>query len=77
MKVGAYELPREAARKRAREQIWSAPGHSGGSCMLGLFDLQLRWYDFWLKDVANGIDKEPPSASTLWAPDRWRRTNGR
>lgn len=46
--------------------------HGGSYAYAGLFDLQLRWYDFWLKDVANGIDKEPPIRIYVMGADRWR-----
>ncbi len=37
-----------------------------------LFDYELRWHDFHLKGVANGIDTEPPVQIFYMGVNRWR-----
>ena len=40
-----------------------------------LFDLrneELRWYDYWLKDIDNGIAEEPPVRVFVMGVNRWR-----
>ena len=37
-----------------------------------LTKLQLRWFDRWLKDAANGIDEEPPVKLFIQGRNRWR-----
>ena len=39
------------------------------------YDLRLRWYDYWLKGTANGIDKEPPLKIYVMGADIWRSEN--
>jgi len=35
-------------------------------------DLKLRWYDYWLKGIENGIDKEPPIKIFVMGANQWR-----
>jgi putative CocE/NonD family hydrolase len=37
--------------------------------------LQLRWYDYWLKGIQNGIDREPPVKIFVMGADQWRTEN--
>ena len=30
--------------------------------------LQIRWFDYWLKGKANGVDHDPKARSSSWAP---------
>jgi putative CocE/NonD family hydrolase len=34
--------------------------------------LQLRWYDYWLKGIDNGLDKEPPVRLFVMGRNEWR-----
>ncbi|MEO8075349.1 MAG: CocE/NonD family hydrolase [Acidobacteriota bacterium] len=34
--------------------------------------LQLRWYDYWLKGIQNGVDKEPPVRVFVMGANQWR-----
>ncbi len=34
--------------------------------------LMLRWYDYWLKGVANGVDREPRVRLFVMGANRWR-----
>jgi putative CocE/NonD family hydrolase len=36
------------------------------------FDDQLRWYDYWLKDLQTGVDKLPPIEIFVMGANRWR-----
>ena len=47
----------------------------GHESALNLLDLHLRWYDFWLKEDANGIDREPPVTIFVMGANRWRKEN--
>jgi putative CocE/NonD family hydrolase len=61
----------EAARQGTR--IVVGPWTHGGSFGLpGLLDLELRWYDFWLKGVQNGIDREAPVRIYVMGAEKWR-----
>ncbi|HUG80166.1 MAG TPA: CocE/NonD family hydrolase [Bryobacterales bacterium] len=33
--------------------------------------LQLRWYDYWLKGIQNGVDTEPPVKLFVMGPNEW------
>ncbi len=37
--------------------------------------LELRWYDFWLKGLRNGLDSEPPVKIYLMGRNEWRHEN--
>jgi uncharacterized protein len=47
-------------------------GPSAGSAALDLASLHLRWFDRWLKDVDNGVDREPPVTIFVMGIDEWR-----
>ncbi len=34
--------------------------------------LALRWFDYWLRDIANGLDKEPPVKVFVMGRNEWR-----
>jgi putative CocE/NonD family hydrolase len=46
--------------------------HGGSYGMPGLLERQLRWYDYWLKGLANGLDQEPPIRIYVMGADMWR-----
>jgi hypothetical protein len=48
-------------------------GWDGSSAAIDLPGIHLRWFDRWLKDVDNGIDKEPPVMIFVMGVDEWRR----
>ncbi|HUT88461.1 MAG TPA: CocE/NonD family hydrolase [Thermoguttaceae bacterium] len=64
----------EAARNGSKILVgnWA---HGGSSGYPGLLDLQLRWYDHWLKGIENGIDREPPIKIYVMGRDEWRDEN--
>jgi putative CocE/NonD family hydrolase len=35
-------------------------------------ELQVRWFDHWLKGIDNGIDREPPVRVFVMGANRWR-----
>ncbi len=37
--------------------------------------LELRWFDYWLKGLQNGLDKEPPVKIYLMGRNEWRLEN--
>lgn len=49
--------------------------HGGSYGYSELFDRQLRWYDYWLKDIPNGIDREPPIRIYVMGAEQWRDEN--
>ena len=61
----------EAARTGTKILVgnWA---HGGSSRYPGLLDLQLRWYDYWLKGLRNGIDREPPIQLYVMGTETWR-----
>jgi len=61
----------EAARTGTK--IIVGPWTHGGSFSLpGFLELKLRWYDYWLKGIQNGIDREPPIRIYVMGADQWR-----
>jgi len=48
-------------------------GPGGSSAAIDLPGIHLRWFDRWLKDVDNGIDREPPAMIFVMGVDEWRR----
>ena len=64
----------EAARKGTKILVgpWV---HGGTNSYPELLDVELRWYDYWLKGIQNGIDKEPPIKIFVMGPDVWRFEN--
>ena len=37
--------------------------------------LQLRWFDFWLKGIPNGVDKDPKVRIFVMGANKWRSAN--
>ncbi|HYO80859.1 MAG TPA: CocE/NonD family hydrolase [Bryobacteraceae bacterium] len=70
----------DKARKESR-MIIGAWGHGpsqkfgdvdfGPTANRDLFELQLRWYDHYLKGVDNGIDREPPVEIFYMGVNKW------
>ena len=46
--------------------------HGGSRGYPGNRELKLRWYDYWLKDIKNGIDKEAPIKIFVMGAGVWR-----
>ena len=44
----------------------------GADSMADLDDLELRWFDYWLKGIDNGIVDEPPLRLFIMGVNRWR-----
>jgi putative CocE/NonD family hydrolase len=44
----------------------------GPEAIIDLQQLQLRWYDRWLKEEANGIESEPPVSIFVMGANAWR-----
>ncbi len=44
----------------------------GAGSMVDLEALELRWFDYWLKGIDNGIVKEPPLRLFLMGINEWR-----
>jgi uncharacterized protein len=38
-------------------------------------EMQLRWFDYWLKGVENGVMEEPPVRIFVMGDNRWRSEN--
>jgi putative CocE/NonD family hydrolase len=38
-------------------------------------EMQLRWFDYWLKGVENGVMEEPPVRIFIMGDNRWRSEN--
>jgi putative CocE/NonD family hydrolase len=65
-----------SAECRMGTKIMVGPWAHGGSYEYpDLLERQLRWYDYWLKGVSNGIDKEPPIRIYVMGAERWRDEN--
>ncbi len=47
-------------------------GTMSDSMAIGLDDIHLRWYDYWLKGTDNGIMNEPPVRIFVMGDDVWR-----
>jgi len=64
----------EAARKGTKILVgpWT---HGGSMSYPDLDELKLRWYDYWLKGIQNGIDEEPPIRIYVMGADKWRYEN--
>jgi len=69
----------QGGSKECREgtKIMVGPWAHGGSyaAKADLLERQLRWYDYWLKGVNNGIADEPPIRIYVMGADRWRDEN--
>ena len=44
----------------------------GANSMVGLDKLELRWFDYWLKGIDNGILEEPPLRLFIMGLNEWR-----
>lgn len=38
-------------------------------------ELMVRWYDYWLKGIRNGVDTDPPVRVFVMGANRWRTAN--
>jgi uncharacterized protein len=47
----------------------------GTHAMVQEMPVELRWFDYWLKGVANGLDKEPPVTLYVMGRNVWRQEN--
>jgi uncharacterized protein len=47
-------------------------GMSSSAIAAGVEDLQVRWYDHWLKGLDNGVDAEPPVRIFVMGRNHWR-----
>ena len=47
-------------------------GWGGSSAAIDLPGIHLRWFDRWLRDVDNGLDREPPVMIFVMGIDEWR-----
>ncbi|MBI3682065.1 MAG: CocE/NonD family hydrolase [Acidobacteria bacterium] len=74
----------EAARSKSRMLI--GPWGHGSSRKFGDLDFgehahvdenaaALRFFDYWLKDIDDGIDREPPVTLYVMGRNQWRREN--
>ncbi|MBM3735904.1 MAG: CocE/NonD family hydrolase [Acidobacteria bacterium] len=74
----------ESARKGSNMVI--GPWGHGSSQKFGDIDfgahahvdqnaLELRWFDYWLKGLKNGVDREPPVKIFLMGRNEWRYEN--
>ena len=45
----------------------------GPSEAVDLQEVQLRWFDYWLKGIQNGIDKDPPVKIFVMGDNQWRQ----
>ncbi|MDQ1328007.1 MAG: uncharacterized protein QG641_1292 [Candidatus Poribacteria bacterium] len=52
---------------------WSAD--FGSDMLIDMLDLHINWYDYWLKDIKNGIDQEPPIKIFVMGANKWRFEN--
>jgi uncharacterized protein len=60
-----------AARQGTR--IVVGPWTHGGSFSLpGFLETKLRWYDYWLKGIANGVDRDAPIRIYVMGAEKWR-----
>jgi hypothetical protein len=44
----------------------------GPAALIGIHDIQLRWFDHWLKGVDTGVLDEPPVKIFVMGENRWR-----
>lgn len=74
----------ETARRKSRLLI--GPWGHGASQKTGEIDfgahamvdteaVELRWFDFWLKGIGNGLDAEPPVTLFVMGKNAWRQEN--
>lgn len=44
----------------------------GAAALIGIHEIQLRWFDHWLKGVDTGLLEEPPVKIFVMGANRWR-----
>jgi putative CocE/NonD family hydrolase len=47
----------------------------GPTAVIGLRDVELQWFDHWLKGIDNGMDREPHVRIFVMGANRWRTEN--
>ena len=47
----------------------------GANSMVDLDELELRWFDYWLKGIDNGVMDEPPMRLFIMGVNQWRDEN--
>jgi hypothetical protein len=47
----------------------------GPSAVIGLRDVELRWFDHWLKGIDNGVDRDPHVRIFVMGANEWRTEN--
>ena len=47
----------------------------GEQAMVDAYSVELRWYDYWLKGIDNGIQNEPAVMIFVMGKNHWRREN--
>jgi putative CocE/NonD family hydrolase len=56
----------------APKKLIMGPWFHGGREGLDYLNIQLRWFDYWLKGIDNGIMDEPPIRVFVVGKDEWR-----
>ncbi len=51
------------------------PGVRSWQTVFDIDGATLRWYDRWLRDSDNGLDREPPVTIFVMGTNRWRKEN--
>lgn len=51
-------------------------GRAGSSSAIDLPGIHLRWFDRWLKNIDNGVDREPPVMIFVMGTNEWRKEKG-
>ncbi|TFG66581.1 MAG: CocE/NonD family hydrolase [Anaerolineales bacterium] len=46
--------------------------HFGLNAQINIRQMQIRWFDYWLKCVDNGVDQEPPVRYYVMGAGKWR-----
>jgi len=46
----------------------------GSSAAVDVTDVQIRWFDYWLKGIGNGVDEEPPMRYFVVGSGQWKST---
>ena len=44
----------------------------GPNSLFPLLEMELRWFDYWLKEIQNGMDREPPVKIFVMGENVWR-----
>ncbi len=85
---GYVGVSHKGASEKARKgsNIIMGPWEHGGAQKVGDMDwgkaavvdydaVALRWFDYWLKGIANGLDREPPVKVFVMGRNEWRFSN--